>query len=355
MAPEVWPAKPRYVFDSFWMGGFEAATHINDKGQRLDMIAATQHDDQVEHDYELLRSVGMTTVRDAARWHLIERNGRFDFSSLAPMVAAAERQGMQVIWTLCHYGWPADVDVFNAEFPARFARFATEVARFIHSHSRRLPFYTPINELSFVSWAAGEVGWFYPFGRARGVELKRQLVKATLAGCDAIWKLDRRARIVHVDPLIHVVPPHEKPELTDAAARQNESQYQAWDMLAGIRAPELGGHSRYLDIMGANFYHSNQWEFPNVRLRWEETPRDARWNPFHRMLADLYDRYGRPLFVGETSHLGAGRAEWLREIAAEPGTRATRECRWRAFVCSRLSIEWTGMTRVACITAVYGI
>jgi hypothetical protein len=35
------------------------------------------------------------------------------------------------------------------------------------------------------------------------------------------------------------------------------------------------------------------------------------------MLAEIYDRYRRPLFVGETSHVGVGRAEWLREIAAE--------------------------------------
>jgi beta-glucosidase/6-phospho-beta-glucosidase/beta-galactosidase len=317
MAPDIGPPKPPHVFDSFWMGGFEAACHVTDKGRRLDIIEATQHDVQVEHDYALLRSVGITTVRDAARWHLIEHDGRFDFSSLAGMVAAAERHGMQVMWTLCHYGWPDDVDVFSPEFPGRFARFAGEVARFIQSHSRRLPFYTPINELSFVSWAAGEVGWFHPFGHGRGGELKRQLIKASIAGCDAIWRVDRRARIVHVDPVIHVVPPHDRPELTSAADQQNESQYEAWDMLAGIRDPEIGGHPRYLDIMGANFYHSNQWEFPNVRLRWEDTPRDARWKPFHRMLVDIYDRYRRPLFVGETSHVGVGRAEWLREIAAE--------------------------------------
>ena len=83
---------------------------------------------------------------------------------------------------------------------------------------------------------------------------------------------------------------------------------------SGARA---GGHPRYLDIMGVNFYHSNQWEYGGERLRWEDTPRDPRWQPFHRMLAEVYDRYRRPLFVGETSHIGVGRADWLREIAAE--------------------------------------
>ena len=316
MAREFAPARP-HVFDSFWMGGFETATHVNEAGRRLDIMSATEHDVQVDHDYALLRSVGITTVRDGVRWHLIERNGTFDFSSLAPMVVAAERHGIQVLWTLLHYGVPDDVDLFSAEFPARFARFSAEVARFIQSHSKRLPFYTPVNEISFFAWAAGEVGWFAPFGKRRGGELKRQLVKAAIAASDAVWKVDRRARIVHVDPVIHVVPPVMRPDLTRAAAEQRESQFESWDMLAGIQAPELGGHPRYLDVMGVNFYHSNQWEYPNVRLRWEDTPRDPRWQPLHRILAEVYDRYRRPLFIGETSHVGVGRAEWLREIAAE--------------------------------------
>jgi beta-glucosidase/6-phospho-beta-glucosidase/beta-galactosidase len=316
MARSFAPARP-HVFDSFWIGGFEAASHINEAGRRLDMIAATQHDIQVDQDYQLLKSVGIRTVRDAVRWPLVERNGTFDFSSLAPMLVAAEKHQMQVIWTLCHYGWPDDVDVFSADFPRRMARFSTEVARFVQSHTTRLPFYTPINEISFLSWAAGEVGWFHPFGRGRGVELKRQLISAVIASCDALWAVDRRARVVHVDPIIHVVPPVAHPELTAAAAQQRESQFEAYDMLAGIVSPELGGHPRYLDIMGVNFYHSNQWEFPDVRLRWEDSPRDARWLPFHHLLMEIYDRYRRPLLVGETSHIGVGRADWLREIAAE--------------------------------------
>ena len=108
-----------------------------------------------------------------------------------------------------------------------------------------------------------------------------------------------------------------RPDLSDAADVHRRSQFESWDMLAGIQAPELGGHPRYLDIMGVNFYHSNQWEYGGERLRWEDTPRDPRWQPFHRMLAEVYDRYRRPLFIGETSHIGVGRADWLREIAAE--------------------------------------
>ena len=308
---------PPHLFDSFWMGGFEAACHINAAGVRLDMIGATQHDREVESDYQLLRSIGIRTVRDAVRWPLIEGEHGFDFKSLAPMLAAAERHDMQVIWTLCHYGWPDDVDVFSAAFPERFVRFCTAVAGYVKAHSSRLPFYIPINEISFLSWAAGEVGWFSPFGHGRGVELKRRLIEAAIAGCDAIWAVDRRARIVHVDPVIHVTAPPTRPDLTAAAAAQRESQFEAWDMLTGIRDRELGGHPRYLDVMGLNFYHTNQWELPDARLRWDESPRDGRWVPFHRLIAEVYDRYRTPLIIGETSHFGVGRAPWLREIIAE--------------------------------------
>jgi hypothetical protein len=34
-------------------------------------------------------------------------------------------------------------------------------------------------------------------------------------------------------------------------------------------------------------------------------------------VGEAYERYRRPIFVGETSHIGAGRAEWLREMTDE--------------------------------------
>jgi hypothetical protein len=84
------------------------------------MLATTQHDTQAAHDYELLHSIGISTARDGIRWHLIDKRGSYDFSSLAPMVAAADQHGIQVIWSLCHYGWPNDVDVWSKAFVQRF-------------------------------------------------------------------------------------------------------------------------------------------------------------------------------------------------------------------------------------------
>ena len=306
------------IFSSFWMAGYESACHINGQGQRLDMIAATQHDRFVDDDYARLRQVGLTSVRDTVRWHLVDRGGDFDFSSLDPMLAAATRHGVQVTWDLCHYGWPDGLDIFTPVFVDRFARFCGAVARHVREHDDGVPLYTPINEISFFAWAAGEVGWFHPHAQGRGAELKRQLVRACIAGIEAIWDVDARARIVTVEPLINVVPPKGKRDAGGAAAAYRNSQFEAWDLLSGGMEPSLGGHPKYLDVYGVNFYHDNQWEHPGGRkIAWHIHPRDQRWVPFHRLLKDAYERYRRPIFVGETSHVGSGRAEWLREMASE--------------------------------------
>jgi beta-glucosidase/6-phospho-beta-glucosidase/beta-galactosidase len=234
---------------------------------------------------------------------------------------AARAQGVQIIWNLCHYGWPDDIDLLSSHFVDRFARYCGTVARFIADQSDEVPFYAPVNEISFFCWAASR-DLMYPFAHGRDNEIKHQLVRAAIAGCEAIWSVDRRARILHGDPVIHIVPPPGKPELAAAAAAHRASQFEAWDMLAGVQFPELGGHPRYLDIVGLNFYHSNQWEFPDVRLRWEDEPRDSRWVPLHLLIAELYDRYRRPVMIAETSHFGSGRARWIREIAQE--VHATR-------------------------------
>ena len=305
------------LFASFFLAGFESACHINKAGSRLNMLQLTQHDSQVSEDYELLHSFNIRTVRDGTCWPLIEHARTFDFASLLPMVEAASRYEMQVIWNVLHYGYPEDLDIFSPAFIDRFARYCTALAHFMHDHTAGVPFYTPINEISFLSWAAGDVGYIHPLEIGRGMELKRQLIRAAIAGIEAIWQVDPRARIVQVEPVIHVMPPKGHPELADKAAAQRESQFEAWDMITGQIHPELGGHPKYLDIMGANYYHSNQWEHPDLRLRWEDNPRDERWMPLHQLLAEVYNRYHRPLFISETSHFGIGRGPWLKEIVEE--------------------------------------
>jgi len=305
------------LFQSFWMAGFECSTHRNSKRRRLDMTAALQHDRFCREDYRRIKDVGILTARDGLRWHLIDRGGAYDWSSWIPMLNAARVEGIQVIWDLFHYGWPGDVDIFTPAFVDRFARFSGEAARIRREHTDAPAFWSPMNEMSFFAWGASR-RLMFPYAYRRGVEIKHQLVRGAIAAIDAIRTVDPKARFVSPEPLIHNVPPLDQPWNTGPALAQRNSQFEAWDMLAGIAAPELGGAGRYLDIVGVNFYAANEWEVPGgKKLHWDAGSDDPRWMPLSQLLAEVYARYRRPLFIAETSHYGIGRAPWLDEVARE--------------------------------------
>jgi glycosyltransferase involved in cell wall biosynthesis len=288
---------------------------LRDDRKRLDLIASTCHDRFVRQDYERARRQGLLTCRDGVRWHLIEqRPGRYDFSSLRPMLRAARRVGIQVIWDLCHYGWPDDLDIFSAEFVERFACFSRATARVITAETDDVPYFCPMNEPSFFSWAGGQVAILGPCERERGFDLKKQLIRATIESIDAVRNEVPSARFVQTDPLIHIVPaPGADDEEAAEAARYGAAKFQSWDMLTGRICPELGGHPRYLDIVGCNYYVHNQWEYGGRFI--ERT--DPRYRPLCKLLAEVRARYARPLFISETGIEDDRRPEWLAYVTDE--------------------------------------
>jgi beta-glucosidase/6-phospho-beta-glucosidase/beta-galactosidase len=302
------------MFKSFFLGGFECSTHRLRWGKRLDMIAATQHDTFVAQDYARLQAEGIYTVREGIRWHLIETSpGRYDWSSVLPMVRTARDMGMQVVWDLCHYGWPDDVNIFLPVFVSRFARFARAFARLLADETDEVPFVVPVNEISFFSWASGDAGYLNPFERVRSFEMKVQLVRAAIEAIEATWDVLPNARIVHVDPVINVVTDPSRPEERGAAEGHHEAQFQAWDMLAGRLWPLLGGDEKYLDIIGVNYYSNNQWVHGSPPMH----RMDPLYRKFRHILNGVYNRYRRPLFVSETGIEGDERPDWLRYISEE--------------------------------------
>jgi hypothetical protein len=278
------------------------------------MIAATRHDLLALEDYSQLAELGIRTARDGLRWHLIETTpGQYDWSSLLPMVRAAEAVRTQMIWDLCHYGWPDDLDVFSPAFVDRFAAFAAAFARLHVEETGRPPFVCPVNEMSFVAFAGGEKARSSPHATGRGAELKRNLVRAAIAATRSVREAAPGARFACIDPLINIVPRHAGEKA--AVRAHNASQWQAWDMVAGREAPELGGAEDLLDVIGVNYYWNNQWLHDAEPLSVFDA---GRYRPFRDLLAEAAARYApRPLFIAETSIEGAPRPTWLRYVAEE--------------------------------------
>ncbi|MFN2533318.1 MAG: beta-glucosidase [Pyrinomonadaceae bacterium] len=303
------------LFKSFYLGGFECSTHYLENGKRLDEIVATQHDRFAREDYLRLQQQGIYTAREGLRWHLIEKTqGHYDFSSALGMLRAARETGTQVIWDLCHYGWPDGLDIFSARFVDAFAKLAREFALLLRNETDETPFISPINEISFFSWGAGETAWLNPYERGRGNELKEQLVRSAVAAIEEVWAVNRATRITQIDPVINVLPKDPKNrDQRRAAEAYRQSQYEAWDMLAGRLKPELGGSEKYLDILGINYYVHNQWILGGSFI--EQT--NPRYKPFREIIKEVYERYGRPLFVAETGIEDEARPIWFRYVCSE--------------------------------------
>ena len=302
-------------FNSFFMGGFECSTHRDAVGRRLDLIASTRHDEFAEQDYQRLRNINITCCRDGLRWHLIETEPfRYDFASVKNQIAAIRKTGVHVVWDFFHYGFPDDVDIFGEYFIERFAAFSRAAAEFLTSELGGNLFACPVNEISFFSWAAGEVGRFYPCVRRRGNELKRQLVRASTAATCAIKSVSPASVFIATDPAIHVVSKSGSQDRLLAAERYRLAQFEAFDMLIGRKYPELGGSPDLVDVIGLNYYFHNQWHFPN---RVKIARGNDLYRPLSEILVEYHERYDKPILIAETGIEDDERPSWFRYVCEQ--------------------------------------
>lgn len=284
-------------------------------GRRLDLVSATKHDRFVRKDYAALQSFGITTVREGTRWHLIEASpGKYNFDSLALILDAAQESGIEVLLDLFHFGWPDDLDIFSPAFVAAFESFTFALITYLKSRAFNRLFLIPVNEVSFLAWAAADAGFVYPYATGRGDELKRQLVRAAIQSSRLIRRELPQVRLISAEPAIHIVGDPDVPGSDEEAERYRLSQYQAYDMLSGRIAPELGGEPANLDILGINFYDRNEWVH-NSRVPLRRN--NPRYRPFREILMEIWERYRRPMFIAETGTEDGARAPWFNYVCQE--------------------------------------
>ncbi len=276
------------IFPTFYLSGFESSTFVWKGDGRRDLAAETQHREQAREDYALLRRLGIGVAREGIPWPLVDDRGVCDFGIVEPLLEAARAAQVVPIWDLCHYGYPDDLDPFSAEFGKRFVAYAEAAAEYVIARTRPPRFFTPINEITFFAFAAGEWGWAAPFGNSVGERkrLRHALCAAAIAGAKAIRRLDPGARLVHIDPLVHVVAPRDRPDLVERARRETyEDTFAAWDIIAGRRERRLGGSPELLDIVGVNCYSFGQMEYREGGPHAPLGPSDDRVEPLCDMLA----------------------------------------------------------------------
>lgn len=302
-------------FKSFFMGGFECADHINRSGRRINLLKETQHDLRAEEDYRLLSELGIMVIREGICWSSVERAPYiFDFSEVKKRLLLAEQFHLQVIWDLCHFGYPDGIYPTHPLFTDRFMSLCRAFALFHQKYSRERLRVVPINEISFLSWHSGDVRGTVPFAINSGFDIKYHLCKAAIEGMNVLRQTREDCEIYVVEPLVRIHPGSS--EISDEEIDiLNSHQFQAMDMIAGSMCPELGGSPHLFDVAGFNYYHSNQWDHEGRTLVWPEEER--KLSPLQELLMEAYLRYEKPVVLTETGHFGCGRAQWLKEITEE--------------------------------------
>jgi beta-glucosidase/6-phospho-beta-glucosidase/beta-galactosidase len=238
------------IFPTFFLSGFECSTFLWKDRRRRNLVAETRHDSHAVEDYRILHDLGIAVAREGIPWPLVDRQGRLDFSSLDVLINAMNSNKIIPIWDLCHYGYPDDLDPFAPAFSQRFAAYCRAAAEYVIPRVRGPHFFTPINEITFFSFCGGEWGWVAPYRNSREdrMRLRVALCRAAIAGAKAIREVDPEARMVHMDPLVHVVAPRDRPDQIEAARHETcVDTFLAWDMLYGREHPELGGSPDILD------------------------------------------------------------------------------------------------------------
>ncbi len=308
------------IFPTFFLSGFECSTFLWKEGRRRDLVKETQHREHALEDYRILKELGIAVAREGIPWPMVERQDEYDFSSIDPLIVAMRETKVTPIWDLCHYGYPDNLDPFTDAFVERFARYCRAAAEYV---SQRLPgpyYFTPINEITFFSFCGGEWGWVAPYRKSRAdrEQLRLALCKAAIAGVKAIRSVLPDARMIHVDPLVEVVAPADRPDLADEAAHETfVDTFLAWDILYGKEHPEFGGAPEILDIVGANNYSFGQMEYREQGPHKALEPGHPAIEPLCVLLQRIWKRYQRPMVIGETSGMGKGRPEWLRDVMEE--------------------------------------
>src|SRR5205085_11048755 len=119
-----------------WGAGIECSflPHLN-----VDQFNWTQHDRFWKEDLQRAKDLGITHLRYALPWHLLEpKRGQFDWSYADERLAAFERLGLEPLMDVMHFGTPLWLKqaVGDPEFPESLEQFSSALVERYRSSVR---------------------------------------------------------------------------------------------------------------------------------------------------------------------------------------------------------------------------
>jgi beta-glucosidase/6-phospho-beta-glucosidase/beta-galactosidase len=322
----------------FWATGIEDTfiAQTDRAGERvLDEYALTHHYQYWQADLDRVASLGVRAMRYGIPWYKVEpQPGKFDWSWTDRVLNYAAEKGIAVIADLMHYGTPLWLEnqFLNSAYPQRVADYEAEFAR---RYRTIVSHYTPLNEPLITMDFCGERGLWPPYlrGSDGAVKILRQITRGIVLSAEAIRQADPNARIYHVEAAGEYIPESDaaRPtcEFLTARARlatdlitgkvNDTHPLTGWLLENGYPESDLAWHRErplHIDVIGDNYYPDISVH--RVRSYQGQYGAESIWGGGEgliRSVCDFAARYGRPVFISETSMNGtlAQRGQWLAE------------------------------------------
>lgn len=302
--------------------------------RELDEYELTRHYDHWREDVARAARTGATAIRYGIPWYRVNpERGEFDWSWTDAVVDELLGVGLDPIVDLMHYGCPTwlDGEFSHPDYPALVAEYAAAAGA---RYGDRVSRWTPMNEPLLNAIFCGLEGRWPPglTGDGGFVALLQQLARGIVETQQSLVETVPDLVSVHVEASFRW---EGSEQLAGQLAFLRQRNWIVYDLLFGRVDDEhplwgyltehgfddgsadfFATHVTEPDVMGVNYY-------PNLTTRALTPDGTSRyvWSGtagLEELLRGFYARYGKPLFVTETSVGGsiALRSSWLHESVA---------------------------------------
>ncbi|MFT3785813.1 MAG: family 1 glycosylhydrolase [Tepidisphaeraceae bacterium] len=329
-------AQPQTERDFIWGVGVECSflPHID-----VDQFQWTQHDRFWKDDLKLIREkLGVTKVRYALPWHQIETApGVYDWKMADERVNFAHELGLELMMDVMHFGTPTWLPqaVGDVRFAESLERWTTAL---VSRYAQQIDVWCPFNEPSVSALFSGDFGFWPPFARkwrgympvlsriATGVNrsiaaIRAAAPEATVLLCDAIENFQTRV-----------------PSLQNEVAMRNLRRFLVLDLLAGKVNRDHALHEwvtgfgmteldleffqknpQMPDWIGIDYYPHSDWQLELGHNNIAKQRRADSPLGFAHLARQVYNRYGVPVLMTETSADGPpiSREIWLESMVEQ--------------------------------------
>ncbi len=313
-----------FVFATGIENSYPMVTLPNGQRKRIDEMEKTQHYENWQKDFELVKEMGISYLRYGPPYYKTQTGaGSYNWSFTDETFNRLNEMGITPIVDLCHFGLPDWLGDFqNPDFPVFFAEYAKAFAK----RFPELKYYTPVNEIFIAAMFSGQYGWWNECLQSDKafVTALKNLCRANVLAMLAILSVQPYASFIQSESseYFHAIEPESLP----LARFLNQKRFLALDLTYGYpmhiamyeyllsNGMTKAEYNWFVEnqvkarcIMGNDYYVTNEHlVHPNG-----STQASGEIFGYYVITNQYYNRYKLPIMHTETNIKMPASKEWL--------------------------------------------